>query len=100
MSQGTARFLRNVAIAASLAAGIAAVATYQAQSRNDKWWTGYGNGPDNSHYFASRQITKANVSQLQVAWTYPYGDTGSAPIVVRGVIYSRGRSGSLVALDA
>ena len=41
-----------------------------------------------------------NVTRLQVAWTYPFGDTGSSPIVVRGAIYGRGRNGSLVALDA
>ena len=64
------------------------------------WWTGYGNGPDNSRYFPSRQINKSNVTQLQVAWTYPFGDTGSSPIVVRGVVYGRGRNGSLVAVDA
>ena len=37
---------------------------------------------------------------MQAAWTYPFGDTGSGPIVVRGVVYGRGRNGSLVALDA
>ena len=79
---------------------LAAVATSRAQSSADKWWTGYGNGPDNSRYFASRQINKSNVSQLQVAWTYPYGDTSGNPIVVRGVIYGRGRNGSIVAVDA
>ena len=66
----------------------------------DKWWPGYGGGPDNSRFFASRQINKSNVNQLQVAWTYPFGDTGSHPIVVRGVVYGRGRNGSLVAVDA
>ena len=85
---------------AALAAGVAAVATLGAQSSADKWWPGYGSGADNSRYFASRQINKANVSRLQVAWTYPFGDTGSSPIVVRGVIYGRGRNGSLVAVDA
>jgi quinoprotein glucose dehydrogenase len=74
--------------------------TSLAQSPAGKWWTGYGNGPDNSRYFASRQINKSNVNQLQVAWTYPYGETGSSPIVVRGVIYGRGRNGSIVAVDA
>ena len=66
----------------------------------DIWWTGYGNGPDNSRYMPSRQIDKSNVTELQVAWTYPFGDTGSSPIVVRGVAYGRGRNGSLVAVDA
>ena len=53
--------------------------TSLAQSSADMWWTGYGNGPDSSRYFASRQIDKSNVTRLQVAWTYPYGDTGSMP---------------------
>jgi len=66
----------------------------------DQWWPGYGNGADNSRFFKSRQIDKSNVAQLQVAWTYPYGDTASGPIVVHGVIYGRGRGGSLVAVDA
>ena len=71
-----------------------------AQSSAGKWWTGYGNGADNSRYFASRRIDKSNVTQLQVAWTYPYGETGGNPIVVQGVIYGRGRNGSIVAVDA
>src|SRR5207237_5447726 len=41
-----------------------------------------------------------NVERLQVAWTYPFGDAGSSPIVVDGIIYGRGRNASLVALDA
>jgi quinoprotein glucose dehydrogenase len=83
-----------------LLACAAAAVTATAQSSTDKWWTGYGGGPDNSRYFPSSQVTRGNVRDLQVAWTYPFGDTGSGPIVVRGVIYGRGRNGSLVALDA
>jgi quinoprotein glucose dehydrogenase len=100
MTQIGLRFWRQITVIAGLAAGVAAVATGLAQSSTNKWWTGYGNGADNSRYFASRQINRSNVNQLQVVWTYPYGDTGSAPIVVRGVIYGRGRNGSLVAVDA
>jgi quinoprotein glucose dehydrogenase len=85
---------------AGLATAVATAASAVAQSSGDKWWPGYSGGADNSRYFASRQINAANVSQLQVAWTYPFGDTGSGPIVVRGVIYGRGRNGSLVAVDA
>jgi quinoprotein glucose dehydrogenase len=84
----------------ALAAIAAAVPTGMAQSSKDKWWPGYSGGRDNSHFFESRQINKTNVNQLQVAWTYPFGDTGSHPIVVRGVVYGRGRNGSLVAVDA
>ena len=83
-----------------LAAAIAAVVSIRAQPSTDKWWPGYGNGPDNSRYFASKQIDKSNVNQLQVAWTYPYSDSGGYPIVAHGLIYGRGRNGSLVAVDA
>jgi len=91
---------RHAAVAVALAAGAAGGAPGLAQSSGDKWWTGYGNGADNSRYFASRQIDKSNVARLEAAWTYPFGETGSSPIVVRGVIYGRGRNGSLVAVDA
>jgi quinoprotein glucose dehydrogenase len=100
MSQSRWWWWRHFAGVTGLAAAVAAGATSLAQSPADQWWTGYGNGADNSRYFASRQIEKSNVNQLQVAWTYPYGDTGSSPIVVRGAIYGRGRNGSLVALEA
>jgi quinoprotein glucose dehydrogenase len=91
------RYLLAIAAVAAVAG---AWATTVAQSSTDRWWTGYGNGPDNSRYVASTQITRRNIGPLQVAWTYPFGDAGSSPIVVRGVIYGRGRNGSLVALDA
>ena len=101
MSDERRRLLwRRTAAFVLFAAGLAMVVTSLAQSSNGKWWPGYGGGADNSRYFASRQINKSNVSQLQVAWTYPYGDTSFGPIVVRGVIYGRGRNGSLVAVDA
>jgi glucose dehydrogenase len=75
------RFRRYFAAVAALAAGVAATTTGTAQS--DKWWSRYGNGPDNSRYFASRQVNKTNVNQLRLAWTYPHGDTGSVPIEAR-----------------
>jgi quinoprotein glucose dehydrogenase len=92
---------RRWLIAASLvvAAG-AATFGFSAQDRPDRWWPGYGGGADNSRFFASQQINKTTVRDLEVAWTYPHGDTSSGPIVVRGVIYGRGRNGSLVAVDA
>ena len=88
--------LACAALAASVAAGVATTA----QSSTDTWWTGFGSGADHSRYVPSKQITRGNVRRLQAAWTYPFGDTGSGPIVVRGVIYGRGRNGSLIALDA
>jgi quinoprotein glucose dehydrogenase len=82
-----------------LATALAATAACT-QNAPDLWWPGYGRDADNSRYFPAQQISKANLGELEVAWSYPYGDTGSGPIVVRGVIYGRGRNGSLVAVDA
>ena len=99
MSFSTWRFRRYLVMGFGCAAVVAGVTTGTAQS-NGKWWTGYGNGPDNSRYFESKKIDKSNVAQLQVAWTYPHGETLTSPIVVRGVAYGRGRNGSIVAVDA
>ena len=85
MSKRKSQFRRRVAGLTAVLAGMAAAITSLAQSPADQWWIGYGNGPDNSRYFTSSQITKANLSQLAVAWTYPFGDTGFSPVVVRGV---------------
>ena len=63
-------------------------------------WRDYGGGPDNSKFSMLKQINKSNVSRLEVAWTYEYGETMFNPIVTRGVIYGKGRNSSLVALDA
>src|SRR5689334_9512941 len=100
MPESRRRSLPRITTVLLLATALITVVTNVAQTPNGKWWPGYGNGADNSRYFASRQINKSNVSRLQVAWTYPYGDTSFGPIVVQGVIYGRGRNGSLVALDA
>jgi quinoprotein glucose dehydrogenase len=100
MTSSRSRVCRHLAVAAALATGVAAAVTAVAQSRADTWWPGYSGGTDNSRYFASRQIDRSRVTRLQVAWTYPFGDTGFHPIAVRGVIYGRGRNGSLVAVDA
>ena len=68
MAESRGRFWRHAATVALLVAGVAAVATVLAQSSNGKWWPGYS-GPDNSRYFASRQIDRSNVNRLQVAWS-------------------------------
>src|SRR5215470_6611541 len=72
----------------------------QSQSGSEKPWTSYGGHADSSRYFDSKQITKQNVQQLQVAWSYSSGETVFHPLVAHGTVYGRGRNGSLVALDA
>lgn len=72
-------------------------------TRASRNWEEYGGGPDQSKYVSLAQITKANVSQLSVAWTYATGDSTEYlfnPVVVDGVMYVVAKNYSLVALDA
>jgi quinoprotein glucose dehydrogenase len=69
-------------------------------ARSDKWWWDNLGGPDSANFMNLDQINKTNVSQLEVAWFYPYAATGFNPIVVDDVMYTMGRGNALVALDA
>ena len=71
-----------------------------ARQGGERPWIGFSSAADGSRFFPNSQITKANVSRLEVAWTYPYSDTVSTPMMARGMIYGRGRNGALVGLDA
>lgn len=93
--------MRMGAIVLGLSA--AALAAYAAGERSYKDWTEYEGGADSAQYSALDQINKSNVSQLQVAWTYPTEDKINSdfnPIIVDGVMYVQAKNNSLVALDA
>jgi glucose dehydrogenase len=89
-----------VATATLAAVVVAAVSSVQGGGQAPREWRDYAGGPDSSRFVAATQVTKANVAQLQVAWTYPDGDTDFNPLVVRDVIYTRARGNTLVAIDA
>ena len=42
-------------------------------------WASYGNTPQGTRFVALDQITRDNVEQLEVAWTYRTGDTPISP---------------------
>lgn len=66
-------------------------------------WQSYGSGPDQSKYFIQDQITKENVKQLAVAWSYPTSDERDYqcnPVIVDSVMYVLAKDNSLVALNA
>jgi glucose dehydrogenase len=89
---------RRAAVVAAFVAAAWAVA--QAQGLND--WPGVGNDPGGSKYSPLTQITPANVSQLQTAWTYDLGMGGGytvTPIVIDNVLYFPVGS-NIVALQA
>jgi quinoprotein glucose dehydrogenase len=86
----------------AILAACAAIQLGHAQ-QNRKSWTDYGGTPDNSHYVELTQLTKANLNQLEVAWTYPTQDNVAYvfnPVVVDNVMYVLARNNSLVAIDA
>ena len=97
-SHGTRAALQRKGILAATA--IAALSGVIGGAQPPREWRDYAGGPDSSRFVAATQITKGNVAQLQVAWTYPDGDTDFNPLVVRDVIYTRARGGTLVAIDA
>lgn len=81
--------------------GFAAVTVFE--NDEHRVWKQYGGGPDQSKYFEAAQITKENVSQMQVAWVYPSMDSAFnffSPIVVDTIMYVMAKNSSLVALNA
>ena len=63
-------------------------------------WMDYSGSPEGHRYLPLNQITKDNVSKLEVAWTYPHAETGFNPIVAHGTVYTKARNKSIVAVDA
>jgi quinate dehydrogenase (quinone) len=98
-SSALSRWTVGVVKAAMMLAA-AGVAGLSVSDQDQREWRDYAGGPDSSRFVAAKQITKSNVNQLQVAWTYAAGQTDFNPLVVRGVIYGRGANGAFVALDA
>jgi len=87
----------------SLLLGLPTLAVAQGRSVD---WPVYGGRTDNTHYSTLDQITPANVSRLQVAWTYetrdefPGSEMQANPIVVDGVLYATSPNLRVFALDA
>jgi glucose dehydrogenase len=64
-------------------------------------WTTYSGGAHSSQYSALNQINRSNVSQLDVAWTFPVvGTVIFNPFVVDGVMYLQASNNTLAAVDA
>lgn len=68
-----------------------------------KEWREYLGGPERNHYSPLSQITKENVTQLQVAWEYHTKDSGQIqcnPLIVDGVLYGMTATTRPFALEA
>jgi quinoprotein glucose dehydrogenase len=65
-------------------------------------WPEYGGDRGGTHYSTLRQITRTNVSQLKVAWTFDTKETGgleTTPVIVDGVLYAFTPTRKVIALD-
>src|SRR6267378_7935815 len=66
-------------------------------------WPIWGGSPENSHYSPLAQINRANVKQLEVAWSFDTGEPGglqTSPIIVDGVLYGITPTQKVFALNA
>src|SRR5262249_30209669 len=99
----TAAPVQTAAAPAAAAAGPGTTWTGRPQAFDYTTWDGNLGGGESSQYSSLDQITKDNVSQLQVAWTYGTGERGSYrfnPLVLDGTMFVLAHNNSLVALDA
>jgi quinoprotein glucose dehydrogenase len=85
---------------AARASGLQADANLNQESSD---WPAYGGAPENTHYSALAQINRANVKELEVAWSFDTGEQGglqTSPIIVEGVLYGITPTQKVFALDA
>ncbi len=79
------------------------LAAFSVLSAADHDWPAYGGGPAGIRYSDLKQITRANVKRLAVAWTYDTadgdGDPQTQPILVGGVLYGLTPRHKAIALD-
>jgi glucose dehydrogenase len=90
------RFLQSVVLYT-----ICAVAAASAQK--DVSWPTYNGGREGDHYSKLTQINRANVNQLQVAWSYDTGEQGGMqdnPLIVGRTLYAYTPTQKVIALDA
>jgi len=86
---------------ACLVAAAAAALAAQTPAAPAAW--GYGGGPAQIRYSPLSQISRANVAQLAVAWTYDTGEPGAMqtqPVVVDDVLYGYTPTHKAFALNA
>jgi quinoprotein glucose dehydrogenase len=81
----------------------AAALLFAAEDRAGKNWADYLGSPESTQFSGLKQIDKANVGKLQVAWSYATSDKNNYnfnPLIVDGVMYVEAKTNSIVAIDA
>ena len=91
--------MRRLVLAAAICGGlVAALAVLMAVDVND--WPSHDHDAGGQRFSPLKQITTANVGQLQRAWTFDTGVSGIqvTPLVINGIMYvTAGRD--IVALE-
>jgi len=90
---------RNFAAAAMMTAIVCGICV--GQSASD--WRVYNGGLDGDHYSELKQINRANVKDLKMAWSFDTGEKGGIqdnPLVIGRTLYAYTPTQKVVALDA
>jgi quinoprotein glucose dehydrogenase len=100
--------LRTLAVLTVVVAPLAGVTGVHAQSLPGEW-TAYGHDALGSRFSPLTQITRDNVGQLTVAWTYRTGEIAvkthqptkfeATPLMVDGILFLSTPFGRVIALD-
>jgi len=75
----------------------------QSEDAHSQDWQVYGGNSDATHYSPLKQINRANVKQLDLAWSYDTGETGglqTSPLEVGGLLFGISPSQKVFAVDA
>jgi quinoprotein glucose dehydrogenase len=92
----------STAPAALIALSLGAALALAAEPKGADWPV-YLGGKERNLYSPLEQISRDNVSKLEVAWTYETGDKGEYQannLIVDGVLYTPSPSRKVIALDA
>lgn len=82
---------------------LALVTAPVASGQKNVSWPTYNGGRDGDHYSRLRQINRANVHRLKVAWSFDTGEAGGLednPLIVGNTLYAYTPTQKVIALDA
>ncbi|MBT34064.1 MAG: pyrrolo-quinoline quinone [Thalassobius sp.] len=106
--KNTANYTKNFIVLCLLILAISCSETSISNKEADKDWPVYLGGNSSMQYSSLKQITKENIQNLEVAWTFSTGDASKDgktqiqcnPIIVNGVMYGSSPKLKIFAIDA
>jgi quinoprotein glucose dehydrogenase len=108
----TCRRLASLLIGLAIAAGASAAPPHRRLNDDDAQWQWYGGDAGGTRHSIQARITRKNVQQLEIAWTYRTRDLGAGfaqarnmsfeatPILVDDTLYLSTPTNVVIALDA